>query len=231
MCGIVGYVGHRPAQEVLLSGLEKLEYRGYDSAGISVQSDGHMESVRAVGNLARLKAAVGGTGARRRRRGARAGPQRGHRSHALGDARARHRGERAPALRRRGSRPRRGQRHRRELPRAQRRADHRRRPFQLGDRRRGDRAPDRARIDEHGFVEAVRRAYNRLRGHYSFVAVCGDEPGVLVGARKECPLIVGCGDGEYFLASGIPAFLAHTRTVQALDDDELVVLRPGAPSS
>jgi glucosamine--fructose-6-phosphate aminotransferase (isomerizing) len=79
-------------------------------------------------------------------------------------------------------------------------------------------------IDEHGFVEAVRLAYNRLRGHYSFVAVAADEPGVLVGARKECPLIVGRGDGEQFLASGIPAFLAHTRTVQALDDDELVVL-------
>ena len=79
-------------------------------------------------------------------------------------------------------------------------------------------------LDEHGLVEATRRTYNRLRGHYSFVAVAADEPGVLVGARKECPLIVGRGDGEQFLASGIPAFLAHTRTVQALEDDELVVL-------
>ena len=79
-------------------------------------------------------------------------------------------------------------------------------------------------LDEHGLVEATRRTYNRLRGHYSFVAVAADEPGLLVGARKECPLIVGRGDGEQFLASGIPAFLAHTRTVQALEDDELVVL-------
>jgi glucosamine--fructose-6-phosphate aminotransferase (isomerizing) len=73
---------------------------------------------------------------------------------------------------------------------------------------------------------ATRRTYNRLRGHYSFVAVAVDEPGVLVGARKECPLIVGRGEDEQFLASGIPAFLAHTRTVQALEDDELVVLTP-----
>ena len=58
MCGIVGYVGQRPVQEVLLAGLQKLEYRGYDSAGISIQSDGHLDSIRAVGNLSALRAAV-----------------------------------------------------------------------------------------------------------------------------------------------------------------------------
>ena len=58
MCGIVGYVGHRPVQELLLAGLEKLEYRGYDSAGISMVSDGQVESVRAVGNLGALREAV-----------------------------------------------------------------------------------------------------------------------------------------------------------------------------
>jgi glucosamine--fructose-6-phosphate aminotransferase (isomerizing) len=58
MCGIVGYVGHRPVQEILLSGLEKLEYRGYDSAGISVLEEGRLESIRAVGNLSALRDAV-----------------------------------------------------------------------------------------------------------------------------------------------------------------------------
>src|SRR4051794_14970320 len=58
MCGIVGYVGVRPVQEVLLAGLEKLEYRGYDSAGISMQAEGQLDSVRAVGNLSALRAAV-----------------------------------------------------------------------------------------------------------------------------------------------------------------------------
>src|SRR4051812_40403217 len=62
MCGIVGYVGQRPVQDILLGGLEKLEYRGYDSAGISIQSDGRLEAVRSVGNLARLKEAVGHDG-------------------------------------------------------------------------------------------------------------------------------------------------------------------------
>src|SRR5947207_14347514 len=59
MCGIVGYVGNRPCRDLLIAGLEKLEYRGYDSAGISLLSDGHIDSVRAVGNLANLRAAVG----------------------------------------------------------------------------------------------------------------------------------------------------------------------------
>ncbi len=58
MCGIVGYVGGRPCQDLLVAGLEKLEYRGYDSAGISLISNGHIDSVRAVGNLANLRAAV-----------------------------------------------------------------------------------------------------------------------------------------------------------------------------
>src|SRR5207248_4445457 len=75
-------------------------------------------------------------------------------------------------------------------------------------------------------VAAVRRAYAELRGHYAFVAMSADEPGVLVGARKECPLIVGRGDGEQFIGSAIPAFLRETRSVQYINDDEIVVLRP-----
>ena len=74
-------------------------------------------------------------------------------------------------------------------------------------------------------VDAVLRAYGRLRGHYAFVAVAADEPDLLVGARKECPLIIGRGDGEQFIASAIPAFLAHTRRVQLIENDEIVVVR------
>jgi glutamine---fructose-6-phosphate transaminase (isomerizing) len=74
--------------------------------------------------------------------------------------------------------------------------------------------------------DAVRAAYVELKGHYAFVAMCLDEPEVLVGARKECPLVVGRGDGEQFIASAVPAFLAQTREVQFLDNDEIVVLRP-----
>src|SRR6202020_3470082 len=77
---------------------------------------------------------------------------------------------------------------------------------------------------EGDLVEAVRAAYAELRGHYAFVAMSADAPGVLVGARKECPLIVGRGDGEQFIGSAIPAFLRDTRDVQYMGDDEIVVL-------
>ena len=152
MCGIVGYVGHRPVQEVLLAGLEKLEYRGYDSAGISLQADGALESVRAVGNLSALRAAVADAADDRRRRGRRRGAagDDGHRPHPLGHARARHRGERPPALRRRQPRPHRRQRDRRELHGAQGGVARGRRRVHVGDRRRGDGAPDRLRARGHG---------------------------------------------------------------------------------
>jgi glucosamine--fructose-6-phosphate aminotransferase (isomerizing) len=74
-------------------------------------------------------------------------------------------------------------------------------------------------------VEAVRAAYAELEGHFAFVAMSLDDPETLVGARLECPLIVGRGDGEQFVASAVPAFLAHTRDVQYIENDELVVLR------
>ena len=75
-------------------------------------------------------------------------------------------------------------------------------------------------------VEAVRRSYNELRGHYAFVAMSADAPGVLVGARKECPLVVGLGEGESFIASAIPAFLDETRRVQLVHDGEIVAITP-----
>ena len=148
MCGIVGYVGQRSAQDILLAGLEKLEYRGYDSAGISIQSDGELE-LRARGRQP-LGAEGGGRGAGRRRPdGAVAvlAPPADdrHRPHPLGHARARDRGERPPALRPREPRPRRGQRDRRELHGAQAGAPRRGAGVHLGDRRRGHRPPDRRR--------------------------------------------------------------------------------------
>ncbi|MDP9344380.1 MAG: glutamine--fructose-6-phosphate transaminase (isomerizing), partial [Actinomycetota bacterium] len=76
-------------------------------------------------------------------------------------------------------------------------------------------------------ADAVRAAYDDLEGHYAFVAMTLEEPDAIVGARKECPLIVGRGDGETFLASAIPAFLAHTRRVQHIENGEIVVVRAG----
>lgn len=223
MCGIVGYVGHQSAQEVLLGGLEKLEYRGYDSAGLSVQHDGALESIRAVGNLGRLKEALQqtgdggvavlappattGIGHTRWATHGRVTEENAHphydpdnRVHVVVNGIVENYMELKNELQAQGA-------HFTSETDVEVIAH-----LVAND------------LDEHGLVEATRRTYNRLRGHYSFVVQSADEPGVLVGARKECPLIVGRGEHEQFLASGIPAFLAHTRTAQALEDDELVVL-------
>ena len=76
-------------------------------------------------------------------------------------------------------------------------------------------------------VEAVRAAYARLDGHFAFAVAHRDSPGILVAARRGCPLVVGVGEGEMFMASAIPAFLSSTRRVQYVHDDEIVVARPG----
>src|SRR4051794_24135550 len=224
MCGIVGYVGQRAVQEVLLAGLEKLEYRGYDSAGISVQTDEGLACVRAVGNLSALRAAVAaeqqgggvavlappattGIGHTRWATHGRVTEENAHphydpdnRVHVVVNGIVENYMELKQELLAEGAR------------------------FSSETDVEVIAHLIASDLDEHGLVEATRRTYNRLRGHYSFVAVAAEEPGMLVGARKECPLIVGRGDGEQFLASGIPAFLAYPRTAQALEDDELVVL-------
>jgi glutamine---fructose-6-phosphate transaminase (isomerizing) len=229
MCGIVGYVGRRPCQELLLQGLEKLEYRGYDSAGLSLLADGHIESVRAVGNLSFLREAVA----------AKAPSEDGAVATATQE----------PTI---------GIGHTRWATHGRVCEANAHPHFDTGDRIHivlngivENHVALRERLQAEGaeftsdtdaevvahlisfhydgdLIEAVRTAYNELRGHYAFVAMAADEPEVLVGARKECPLVVGVASDESFIASAIPAFLAETRTVQYLNDDELVVLRPGA---
>ena len=169
-----------PVQELLLAGLKKLEYRGYDSAGISVIAEDHIEAVRAVGNLDALQAKLDGAqrsgrAAAARRRVAlavRPGHHR-HRPHPLGHARARQRGERPPPLRQRRSHPRRRQRDRRELHGAARSACVARGlRLHLRDRRRGDRAPDRRPLRRR----PRRRRARRLRRARGPLRVRGDEP-------------------------------------------------------
>ena len=233
MCGIVGYVGARPVEELLLAGLEKLEYRGYDSAGISLLADGRLESVRAVGNLSHLRDAV-----HQRRNG----------------------GDGAVAVASREATT--GIGHTRWATHGRVSQENAHPHFDTTDRVHvvvngivENYIALKDRLTAHGatftsetdaeviahlvaghldgdgpgagdLVAAVRAAYAELRGHYSFVAVWADEPDLLVGARKECPLIVGRGDGEQFVASGIPAFLRETRRVQYIENDEIVIVRP-----
>src|SRR3954470_19601774 len=225
MCGIVGYVGQRSAQDVLLAGLEKLEYRGYDSAGLSVQADGELSSVRAVGNLSALRAAIDSRPAPDGAVAVLAPPATTGVGHTRWATHGRVTEENAH--------PHYDPENRVHVVVNGIVENYMELKQELVDSGQAFSSETDVEViahliardlDAHGLVEATRRTYNRLRGHYSFVAVAAEEPGVLVGARKECPLIVGRGEGEQFLASGIPAFLAHTRTVQALEDDELVVL-------
>jgi len=229
MCGIVGYVGGRPVRELLLEGLSKLEYRGYDSAGISVIADGRIESVRAVGNLSALEAKLDGAQARAQSNG----------SVAL-----------APKPATTGIGHTRWATHGRvNEENAHPHYDNEDRVhvvvngivenyMALKERLLSEGAVFTSETDAEviahliaghysdDLAEAVRLAYNELEGHYAFVAMALEEPEVLVGARKECPLIIGRGEGEQFVASAVPAFLSETRTVQYLENGEIVVLRP-----
>src|SRR5215217_6699614 len=231
MCGIVGYVGHRPVQDVLLAGLEKLEYRGYDSAGISLQAEGRLESVRAVGNLAALRAAVeeaerdaGAAGSV-----AVAAPPA---TTGIGHTRWATHGR----VTEENAHPHFDDDNRVHIVVNGIVENYMELKEELEDAGAEFTSETDVEVmahliasyleDEEDLLEAVRLAYNRLRGHYAFVAVAADAPGLLVGARKECPLIVGRGDGEQFLGSGIPAFLAHTRDVQLIEDGEIVAVRP-----
>ena len=219
MCGIIGYVGSRASKPLLIQGLERLEYRGYDSAGIALLEEHGIDYTRAVGNLQNLKAK---TGLERLAVDDRSRP------HPLGHARRRHRGERAPA---RGVRGRealdRAERDRRELPRAARRPPRGGPHVPVGDRRRGGRAPARGRLRRRPRRSRA-RAYARLEGHFTFVVIHHDQPNHLVGVRHQTPMVVGLGKGENFLASNLAAFLAETRRVQFPDDGEIVSIRPDA---
>jgi glucosamine--fructose-6-phosphate aminotransferase (isomerizing) len=227
MCGIVGYVGSRPVQDILLGGLEKLEYRGYDSAGISLLEDGELRSVRAVGNLSHLREAVAQADG-----GAVAAPPRPATT-GIGHTRWATHGR----VTEENAHPHYDNDHRVHVVVNGIVENY----LELKQELTAGGAEFSSETDVEviahmisrelaggagGLLEAVRRTYNRLKGHYAFVAVCIDEPDLVVGARKECPLIVGRGDGEQFLGSGIPAFLEHTRRVQVIENDEIVAIHP-----
>jgi len=216
VCGIIGYTGNRPCQEILLAGLEKLEYRGYDSAGLSLIENGGVGSVRAVGNLSKLRMAMNGGSSDAvsgigHTRWATHGRVTEENCHPHDDMS--------------------GRVHVVMNGIVENWTD-------LKQRLQTDGATFTSETDtevvahliashyEGDIVEAVRRAYDGLRGHYAFVAMHADEPETLVGARQQCPLVVGVGDGESFIASAIPAFLGDTRRIQLVEDGEIVAVRP-----
>jgi glutamine---fructose-6-phosphate transaminase (isomerizing) len=229
MCGIVGYVGARPVREQLLAGLEKLEYRGYDSAGISVLNGDGVDSVRAVGNLDALRTAIAaqpapaGEGAATSVALAEPGAGIGHTRWATHGR-----------VSERNAHPHTDDEDRvhvvvngivENYVSLQRKLEAEGAVFSSET----DAEAIAHLIAKHydgDLPAAVLAAYGELVGHFAFVAMTVAEPGVLVGARRECPLVVGRGEDEQFLASAVPAFLARTRRVQYIEDGEIVVLRP-----
>ena len=236
MSGIVGYTGSRPCREVLLAALERLEQRGYDSAGLSLIVDGEVESVHAVGNLSYLREAVAARGERRRSQGAVPGtavvsPDAGDAARTgIGHTRWATHGR----VTQENAHPHwdtSGRVHIVLNGIVENWVELRERLAAAGAEFTSETDAEVVAhlIAEHlegDLVEAVRRAYSELRGQYAFVAICADHPELLVGARKEMPLVVGLGDGETFIASTIAALLAHTRRIQLVDDGEIVAVTP-----
>ena len=215
MCGIIGYVGSRECKPLLLYGLERLEYRGYDSAGIALLEDDGLDYVRAVGNLQNLKHA--------------ARPNGSFATTGLGHTRWATHGGVTEA----NAHPLAGcQGHELAIVLNGIVENFR----ELKERLQGDGHVFSSETDaetvthliEHHYdgdlVEAVRRAFADLEGHFAFVVIHHDHPGLLVGARFQCPLVVGIGDGEMFLASNAAAFLRDTRFVHFPNDGEVVAI-------
>jgi glucosamine--fructose-6-phosphate aminotransferase (isomerizing) len=218
MCGIIGYVGSREAKPLLLEGLRRLEYRGYDSAGIALREDGELSYVRAVGKLDELVAAVETNSS--------------HASHGIGHTRwATHGG-----VTERNAHPLVG-------CDAGRLAivlngiveNYMELRDQLRERGHTFTSETDAEtvvhlLEEHydgDLAQAVSRVYPILEGHFSIVAIHHDHPDLLVGVRHQTPLVVGLGDGENFLASSIAAFLSETRTVIFPADGQVIEITPG----
>ena len=212
MCGIVGYVGPRDARDVLVSSLRRLEYRGYDSAGIAITDNGRIEVRKSAGKLQRLdellvSQPIAGTAGIGHTRWATHGVPNDINAHphmdASGDFVLVHNGIIENFL---------------SLKEGLLEDGH---EFQsdtdtevlvhlVADEYDGD------------LIEAVRRAIGRATGAYALVVMTSREPGRIVAARMISPLVVGVGEGETFLASDIPAILPYTRTVLVIDDGEMV---------
>ncbi|MFD0571864.1 glutamine--fructose-6-phosphate transaminase (isomerizing) [Kitasatospora gansuensis] len=221
MCGIVGYVGSLEAQNVVIEGLRRLEYRGYDSAGVAVQTRGadgqwSLATDKRAGKLVNLEKALaetplpGGTsGIGHTRWATHGGPTDANAHPHLDDARrvaVVHNGIIENFAQLRAELAERGHTLRSET-------DTEVVAHLLGEAFDGD------------LAEAMRVVCRQLDGAFTLVAVHADQPGVVVGARRNSPLVVGRGEGENFLASDVAAFIAHTREAVELGQDQVVELR------
>ena len=218
MCGIVGYIGNRDSVPVLVEGLRRLEYRGYDSAGVAVVASGSISVRRRVGRLAELEAALGeeplsGAPGIGHTRWATHGVPSDVNSHPHTNADATvavvHNGIIENYLGLRSALQAEGHCFSSDT-------DTEVLPHLIeAERSRG--APT--------WIEAIRRALSKTEGAYALGIVCADDPDTLYAARHGSPLIIGCSEGEQFIASDLLAVVSHTRRVMYLEDGQIAALR------
>ena len=217
MCGIIGYVGPRRAKPLLIHGLERLEYRGYDSAGLAMIEDEGLDYLRAVGNLKNLKRVAKHNGSQS--------------SIGLGHTRWATHGK----VSEQNAHPLTGcDEHKVAVVLNGIVENFRELKLSLEEKGHEFTTETDAEVvvhllEEHydgNLTEAVKATYNELEGHFAFVVVHSDHPKELVGARVQCPLLVGVGEGEMFLASAAAAFLRDTNKIQLIEDGEIVSITP-----
>ncbi len=214
MCGIVGYIGDEPCTEILLDGLRRLEYRGYDSAGLAIYDGDKINILRAEGKLKNLVKTVSetplpgdlGIGHTRWATHGRPSEQNAH-PHKAGSVVVVHNGiiENHLSLRK-------------EL-------QDEGRTFQSEtDTEILSHLVAREMEAGHPLEEAVRRTLNRVKGSYAIAVISEDQPDRIVAARFSSPLVIGLGEGKNYVASDVPAILSHTRRMLFLDDGEMAVV-------
>lgn len=222
MCGIVGYVGPKSTVDVLLGGLRRLEYRGYDSAGVSVITEAGLETRKKAGKLDNLIAEIGShtlpeshIGIGHTRWATHGAPTDGNAHPHLGGSRSKlsliHNGiiENFSELKA-------------EL-------------LAVGTQFASDTDSEVAAhliardYDEHGdLLKSFRSVVNRLHGAFTILVIHEDQPDMVLAARRNAPLVIGLGEGENFLGSDVAAFVEHTKRAISVGQDEIVILRAGS---
>jgi glutamine---fructose-6-phosphate transaminase (isomerizing) len=217
MCGIIGYVGTREVVPVLLGGLRKLEYRGYDSAGIAVVNGGGVEVVRAEGKLTNLEqkldeSTLHGNFGMGHTRWATHGKPNENNAHphrdCTGNVVVIHNGIIENFLPLKQTLQKQGHEFKTET-----------------DTEVVAHLIESKMEDGRSFLEAVRATLKELQGHYALVMISASEPGLIVAARQGPPLVVGLGEGENIVASDVTPLLSYTRNILYLDDGEYAVVR------
>jgi len=220
MCGIVGYIGNKQATPVILDGLKRLEYRGYDSAGICTIVDGEAAVVRSEGKLINLENMLSaspltgtiGIGHTRWATHGRPSERNAH-PHQAGSIILVHNGIIENYLPLKEQLKTRGHIFKSET-----------------DTEVISHLVDEKLKSGNGFEAAVRGALSEVRGAYAVCVLCEDEPGVMIAAKHGSPMVVGIGEAEFFVASDIPAILSHTRNMVFMEDGEFVLFRETASS-